>query len=60
MNKICPLCKKGILTNKIIPYVVCNIKLGDFPAEICSKCGEQWFNEKTAKQIEKAEKQKGL
>ena len=58
--RTCPICEKGKLVKKIVPYSVYDIKLGKFPAEVCTKCGEQWFSEETAKKIEKIEKEKGL
>ncbi len=35
-------------------------KLGKFPAEVCQKCGEEVFDEKTSKQIEKITKERKL
>ena len=58
--RICPICEKGKLVKKVVPYSVYDIELGKFPAEVCTKCGEQWFSEETAKKIEKIEKEKGL
>lgn len=58
--KTCPLCEKGTLKKKTVPYTVYGFKLGDFPAEVCSSCGESWFGEETAKQIETEEKKRGL
>ncbi len=58
--KTCPLCEKGILKKKIVPYTVYGFKLGDFPAEACSSCGEPWFREEIAKRIEVEEKKRGL
>lgn len=58
MNK-CPLCN-GNLVKKKVPYVVYGIKLGDFPADVCSNCKEEWFDEETARKIENEEKKQGL
>ncbi|MBU0629236.1 MAG: YgiT-type zinc finger protein [Nanoarchaeota archaeon] len=58
--KKCPICEKGNLIKRTVPYFVYEVKIGDFPAEVCTKCGEQWFSEETAKEIEKIEKEKGL
>src|SRR3989338_2858383 len=58
--RTCPVCEKGKLIKKKASYSVYSIELGKFPAEICTKCGEQWFSEETAKKIEKIEKEKGL
>lgn len=56
----CPICEKGNLKRKIVPYSVYGVELGKFPVGICDKCGEEWFDEKTALEIEKLEKEKGL
>ncbi len=58
--KICPACEKGRLMKKEVSYSVYDIELGKFPAEVCTKCREQWFSEEIAKKIEKIEKEKGL
>ena len=58
--KMCPICEKGKLIKKTVPYSVYGIELGKFPAEVCNKCEEQWFSEETARKIEKIEKEKGL
>jgi len=55
----CPICD-GKLVRKKVAYAVYGINLGNFMADVCTKCGEQWFNEKTSKQIEEIEKKKGL
>lgn len=54
------MCNKGNLVKKTVPYSVYDVELGSFPAEVCTKCSEQWFSEETAKQIERIEKEKGL
>ena len=36
------------------------VYLGDFQAEICSKCNESFTDEKTTRAIEKAAKKKGI
>jgi hypothetical protein len=56
----CPICEKGNLVNKMVPYSVYGVELGKFPAEVCLSCNEQWFSEETAKKIEEIEKKKGL
>src|SRR3989338_4855452 len=58
--RVCPLCEKGELTKKVVQYSVYGIEIGKFPAEICTKCREEWFSEETAKKIEEIEKKKGL
>ena len=56
----CPVCEEGNLVKKEVPYSVYGFELGKFPAKVCSKCNEQWFDELTAKKIEDIEKRKGL
>jgi len=56
----CPICEKGNLKMKIVPYKVYGVEIGKFPANVCDSCGEEWFDEKTSLKIEKLEKEKGL
>lgn len=56
----CPVCEKGKMVKKKVPYFVYGIEIGKFQADVCTECGEQWFSEETAKKIEKIEKEKGL
>jgi len=44
----CLICEKGKLENKSVTYSVYGIELGNFPAQVCTACGEQWFNEETS------------
>jgi YgiT-type zinc finger domain-containing protein len=59
MENKCALCN-GKLRDKIVEYSVYGQTLGKFPARVCEKCGEQWFDEATSKKIEEAEKKLGL
>jgi YgiT-type zinc finger domain-containing protein len=59
-NKTCAICEEGKLKKKIVSYKIYGVELGKFPAHVCSKCGEEWFDEETALKIEKLEKEKGL
>jgi len=59
MENKCILCG-GKLTNKVIDYKVFGKSLGKFPAKVCEKCDEQWFDEETSRKIEKAEKKLNL
>ena len=56
----CPICEKGTLLDRRVPYKVYGEKLGDFPASVCSYCKEEWFDEATAMKIEALEKEKGF
>jgi len=57
---ICPICEKGTMHKEKVPYSVYGIKLGIFPANVCSQCHEKWFDETTSTKIEAIEKKKGL
>jgi len=59
MENKCVLCE-GKLKKKIVDYEVYGKSLGKFPAMVCEKCGEQWFDEKTSEKIEQAEKKANL
>ncbi|MGB9707897.1 MAG: hypothetical protein ACPLXC_01025 [Candidatus Pacearchaeota archaeon] len=59
MIKKCVLCD-GKLVKKVVAYSTYGIELGRFPAMVCVKCKEQWFDELTARKIEKIEKEKGI
>jgi YgiT-type zinc finger domain-containing protein len=56
----CPICEKGKIVKKKIDYTVYGVKVGTYPAEVCTKCGEEYFDEPTAKEIEKREIELGL
>lgn len=56
----CPICEKGILKKGNIKETMFGFYLGDFPAEICSVCGESFTNQETTRRIEEAAKKKGI
>lgn len=56
----CPVCEKGTLKNGKIKEIMFGIYLGEFPAEICSKCNESFTDEKTTRAIEEVAKKKGI
>ncbi len=56
----CPVCEKGILKKGKTERFLFGIFLGEFPAELCSKCGESYTDEKTTKKIEDIAKAKGI
>lgn len=56
----CPICEKGTLKNKKVSHTVYGIEIGMFPAQVCSVCEEQWFDEETSKKIQEVEQKKGL
>ncbi len=55
----CEECNGKIL-NKKVPYNIYDIKIGDFMAEICEKCGEICFSEEESKKITQKTKEMGL
>ncbi|OYT40813.1 hypothetical protein B6U80_02365 [Candidatus Pacearchaeota archaeon ex4484_26] len=56
----CPICGKGILKKGKVKEEMFGIYLGEFPAEVCNKCGESFTDEETTKKIEQAAKKKGI
>lgn len=59
MENKCVLCE-GKLKEKIVEYKIYGKSLGRFPAKVCERCGEQWFDEETSKRIEQEEKKANL
>ncbi len=58
-RKICEECG-GKIIKKQVEFNMYGFSLGEFPAEICTKCGEEVFDEEVSDQIEKITKEKGL
>lgn len=56
----CPICGKGVLKSKKIKEYMFGNYLGDFPAEVCSSCGESFTNADTTRKIEEIAKKKGI
>ena len=56
----CPVCDKGNLKKGKIKETMFGVYLGEFPAEICTKCNESFTDEKTTRMIEEAAKKKGI
>lgn len=50
----------GKIIKKQVDFSIYGTSLGKFPAEVCTKCGEEVFDEKTSEEIDKITKQKGL
>lgn len=61
MKKInpCPMCG-GKMELKKVPYSSGNEKIGEFDAEMCSKCGEAFFLEESSRMIEQKAKELGV
>lgn len=56
----CYLCEKGPLRKEKVPYTLYGEHIGLFPAEVCSSCGEVFFDEQASRKITQATKAKGL
>ncbi len=56
----CPLCEKGLLQQKKVQYEIYGEPIGEFTAQVCTACKEEWFDQKTSQEIEEIEKKKGL
>jgi len=44
----------------MVEYKIYGKTIGKFNALVCESCGEQWFDEETAKEIEQKERASGL
>lgn len=56
---ICEECS-GKIVEKKVEFKIYGESLGFFPAEVCTKCGEEIFDEKTSDAIDNVAKKKGL
>lgn len=56
----CYLCEKGFLEKKKVDFKLYGELIGKFDAEVCSLCGEKFFDEATSQKIDEATKAKGL
>jgi len=56
----CYLCGKGNLVKKKVDFKLYGKSLGEFDAEVCDKCNEIFFDEKTSDKIDKVIKEKKL
>lgn len=50
----------GRIVKKNVDYEFYGLKIGKFPAEVCSKCGEICFEEDVSRQITMKTKEMGL
>ncbi len=55
----CVMCG-GKTVQKNVDYREFDVLLGNFKAEVCQKCGESYFDEKTAEKIQHKSKELGL
>lgn len=57
----CDYCESADkLPKKKIKYEAYGTKIAEVEVEYCKKCGEQWFDEKTTRYLEKREKEMGI
>ncbi len=56
----CYTCEKGFLERKKVDFMLYGELIGKFDADVCSKCGEKFFDEETSQKIDEATKAKGL
>ena len=58
-RKVCEECG-GKIIKKNVDYIFLGENLGKFPAEVCTQCREQVFEEQVTRRIAAITKQKGL
>jgi len=58
--KKCYICEKGNLEKKKAPFNLYGIEIGKFDVEVCSKCREKFFDEKSSNLIDEVAKSKDL
>lgn len=56
----CYICEKGLLEKKKVEFRLYGELIGRFHAEVCTSCGEKFFDEATSRKIDEATKAKGL
>ena len=56
----CVMCDKGNLKGKVVDYKEFGISLGKYKGNVCSDCGEVFFDSETAKKIQAKSKELGL
>ncbi len=56
----CPICRKGSLRKGKIKESMFGVDLGEFPAEVCTCCGESFTDPETTRKIEEAAKKRGV
>lgn len=56
----CYECEKGKLIKKKVKYELYGTEIGRYPAEVCDKCGEIYFDSNALEKIEKKTKELGL
>jgi len=57
--KNCIFCKGGV-ENKIVEHKEFGVLVGKFPAKVCVKCGEVFYDAETVDKIQAESRKKGL
>ena len=60
MSENCYMCEKGTLQRKNVDFKMYGELVGVFSAQVCTLCGETFFDEKISQTIDIATKKKGL
>lgn len=58
--KKCPVCEKGSLKKGEVEEEMFGVKLGRFPAEVCTSCGESFVDDAAVQKIEARAKELGI
>jgi len=58
-RKICEECG-GKIVKKLVDYAYLGQNLGKFPAEVCTQCGEEVFEEDVTRKVAAIAKQRGI
>ena len=56
---LCILCE-GKTKSELVEHKEYGVSLGKYKAEVCSKCGEAYYNSEIAEKIQKKSKELGL
>lgn len=56
----CDECKKGLLQEKKVDYMLLGVNLGKYDALVCDSCHETIFTGEVFKAVEKKAREKGL
>ncbi|MBU2637494.1 MAG: YgiT-type zinc finger protein [Nanoarchaeota archaeon] len=56
----CYVCEKGNLAKKKVAYTIFGTEVGKFEAEVCTNCGEAFFDEEVSRKISQKTKEMGL
>ncbi len=56
----CPTCEIGDLRKRKIKEYMFGVYLGEFPAQVCSKCNESFTDSSVMREIEEIAKKKGI